>query len=153
MSDFLEPIGNEEAIFQNILGADNEILPPMSRNEALLMQIKDLLENSSGGKYTVTATVTLDTVGDHDTISNVSVDISDIEDIIEAQKSGKVVELVCDVGAGGRMIIPLSDFTDSADYPFVHFSATKMIGGKYYYVYVDTAIDVWHINKVELTTV
>lgn len=33
-----------EAILENILGADNEILPPMSRNEVLLIQIKDMLQ-------------------------------------------------------------------------------------------------------------
>lgn len=33
-----------EAILENILGADNEILPPMSRNEVLLIQIMDMLD-------------------------------------------------------------------------------------------------------------
>ena len=33
-----------EAILENILGADNEILPPMSRNEVLLIQIMDMLQ-------------------------------------------------------------------------------------------------------------
>lgn len=33
-----------EAILENILGADNEILPPMSRNEVLLIQITDMLQ-------------------------------------------------------------------------------------------------------------
>lgn len=33
-----------EAILENILGADNEILPPMSRNEVLLIQIKEMLQ-------------------------------------------------------------------------------------------------------------
>lgn len=32
-----------EAILENILGANNEILPPMSRNEVLLIQIMDML--------------------------------------------------------------------------------------------------------------
>ena len=34
-----------EAILENILGGDNEILPPMSRNEVLLIQIMDMLQN------------------------------------------------------------------------------------------------------------
>jgi hypothetical protein len=33
-----------EAILENILGADNEILPPMSRNEVLLIRIMDMLQ-------------------------------------------------------------------------------------------------------------
>ena len=33
-----------EAILENILGADNEILPPMSRNEVLLIQIMNMLQ-------------------------------------------------------------------------------------------------------------
>lgn len=33
-----------EAILENILGADNEILPPMSRNEVLLIQIMEMLQ-------------------------------------------------------------------------------------------------------------
>ena len=38
------PESRIEAILENILGADNEILPPMSRNEVLLIQIMDELE-------------------------------------------------------------------------------------------------------------
>lgn len=34
-----------EAILENILGADNTILPPMSRNEVLLIQIMDMMQN------------------------------------------------------------------------------------------------------------
>ena len=34
-----------EAILENILGADNDILPPMSRNEVLLIQIMDMMQN------------------------------------------------------------------------------------------------------------
>ena len=34
-----------EAILENILGADNEILPPMSRNEVLLIRIMEMLQD------------------------------------------------------------------------------------------------------------
>lgn len=34
-----------EAILENILGADNTILPPMSRNEVLLIQIMNMMQN------------------------------------------------------------------------------------------------------------
>ena len=34
-----------EAILENILGADNDIRPPMSRNEVLLIQIMDMMQN------------------------------------------------------------------------------------------------------------
>ena len=34
-----------EAILENILGAENEILPPMSRNEVLLIQIMGMLQD------------------------------------------------------------------------------------------------------------
>lgn len=33
------------SILENILGADNEILPPMSRNEVLLIQIMGMLQD------------------------------------------------------------------------------------------------------------
>lgn len=39
------PQSRIEAILENILGADNEILPPMSRNEVLLIQIMGMLQN------------------------------------------------------------------------------------------------------------
>ena len=34
-----------EAILENILGAENEILPPMSRNEVLLIEIMEMLRD------------------------------------------------------------------------------------------------------------
>lgn len=34
-----------EAILENILGADNEILPPMSRNEVLLIRILEMMQD------------------------------------------------------------------------------------------------------------
>lgn len=34
-----------EAILENILGGENEILPPMSRNEILLIEILDMMQN------------------------------------------------------------------------------------------------------------
>jgi len=34
-----------EAILENILGGENEILPPMSRNEVLLIEILDMMQN------------------------------------------------------------------------------------------------------------
>lgn len=44
MSETFEaPQSRIEAILQNILGADNEILPPFSRNEELLIQIAGLI--------------------------------------------------------------------------------------------------------------
>ena len=39
------PQSRIEAILENILGEDNTILPPMSRNEVLLIQIMDMLED------------------------------------------------------------------------------------------------------------
>ena len=34
-----------EAILENILGADNDIQPPMSRNEVLLIAIMEMLQD------------------------------------------------------------------------------------------------------------
>lgn len=48
-----------EAILENILGGDNEILPPMSRNEVLLIQIMDMLEGVPG---TVITTEQINTI-------------------------------------------------------------------------------------------
>lgn len=41
-----------EAILENILGANNTILPPFSRNEVLLIQIMDMLEGTPGTPIT-----------------------------------------------------------------------------------------------------
>lgn len=46
MSEVFEaPQSRIEAILQNMLGADNEILPPFSRNEILLLKIAGMLGN------------------------------------------------------------------------------------------------------------
>ena len=47
MADFEKPMSRNEAIVQNMLGAQNELGEPQSRMEALLMQ---LLEQGGGGK-------------------------------------------------------------------------------------------------------
>lgn len=39
-----------EAILENILGADNEILAPVSRNENLLLQVANLIEEGTAGE-------------------------------------------------------------------------------------------------------
>ena len=49
-----------EAILENILGADNEILPPMSRNEVLLIQITDMLQEDIPN--TVITSAQIDTI-------------------------------------------------------------------------------------------
>lgn len=49
-----------EAILENILGADNEILPPMSRNEVLLIQIMDMLQEDIPN--TVITSAQIDTI-------------------------------------------------------------------------------------------
>lgn len=51
MSETFEaPQSRIEAILQNMLGADNEILPPFSRNEVLLIQIAGLLDSIENDK-------------------------------------------------------------------------------------------------------
>lgn len=47
--EFGEPGSRNEAILQNMLGADNEILPPFSRIEKLLIDLAELIENMDGG--------------------------------------------------------------------------------------------------------
>lgn len=49
-----------EAILENILGADNEILPPMSRNEKLLIQIMEMLQEDIPN--TVITSAQIDTI-------------------------------------------------------------------------------------------
>ena len=46
MADFEQPQSRNEAILQNILGADNQLLQPQSRIETLLQQ---LLQELGGG--------------------------------------------------------------------------------------------------------
>lgn len=48
MSDFDKPQSRNEAILQNVLGADNELGDPLSRIEALLMQLLDTVKTIEG---------------------------------------------------------------------------------------------------------
>lgn len=45
MAEFESPQSRNEAILQNILGADNELLPPESRIETLLQQLLAILSD------------------------------------------------------------------------------------------------------------
>ena len=49
---FDEPQSRNEAILQNMLGADNELGEPESRIESLLMQLLDMLQNQTGSGIT-----------------------------------------------------------------------------------------------------
>lgn len=46
--NFDEPQSRNEAILQNILGADNELGDPLSRIEALLMQLLEVVQTIEG---------------------------------------------------------------------------------------------------------
>ena len=59
MSEFLDPIARNEAILQNMLGAHNELLPPMSRIETLLLMLLEQWENI--GRNGKTYDVVIDT--------------------------------------------------------------------------------------------
>lgn len=48
MADFENPQSRNEAILQNMLGADNPLGEPLSRIEALLMQVLQVLQNIEG---------------------------------------------------------------------------------------------------------
>ena len=48
MADFESPESRNEAILQNMLGADNPLGEPLSRIEALLMQVLEVLQNIEG---------------------------------------------------------------------------------------------------------
>lgn len=48
MADFEAPQSRNEAILQNMLGAENELGDPLSRIEALLMQVLNVLQNIEG---------------------------------------------------------------------------------------------------------
>lgn len=50
MSEFESPESRNEAILQNILGADNELIPPQSRIEVLLQQLLTSLGGSGDDK-------------------------------------------------------------------------------------------------------
>lgn len=47
--EFGEPQSRNEAILQNMLGANNEILPPFSRIEKLLIDLSEKLQSMDGG--------------------------------------------------------------------------------------------------------
>lgn len=51
------PQSRIEAILENILGEDNTILPPMSRNEVLLIRINEMLENDIPNTVITTAEI------------------------------------------------------------------------------------------------
>ena len=48
MADFENPQSRNEAILQNMLGADNQLGEPLSRIEALLMQVLQVLQTIEG---------------------------------------------------------------------------------------------------------
>lgn len=48
MADFDAPQSRNEAILQNMLGADNELGDPLSRIEALLMQLLETVKTIEG---------------------------------------------------------------------------------------------------------
>lgn len=48
MADFENPQSRNEAILQNMLGAENPLGEPLSRIEALLMQVLEVLQNIEG---------------------------------------------------------------------------------------------------------
>ena len=48
MADFESPESRNEAILQNMLGAENSLGEPLSRIEALLMQVLEVLQNIDG---------------------------------------------------------------------------------------------------------
>lgn len=48
MSDFDAPQSRNEAILQNMLGAENELGDPQSRIEELLMQLLEVLKKIDG---------------------------------------------------------------------------------------------------------
>lgn len=48
MADFDKPQSRNEAILQNVLGANNELGDPLSRIEALLMQLLDTVKTIEG---------------------------------------------------------------------------------------------------------
>lgn len=48
-----------EAILENILGADNTILDPVSRNEVLLIEIMEMLDGVPGQAITATEITTI----------------------------------------------------------------------------------------------
>ena len=54
--DFLEPESRNEAILQNMLGADNELVAPQSRIEYLLQEI--LEQGGTGGEVTPASVAT-----------------------------------------------------------------------------------------------
>lgn len=54
-TNFDAPQSRNEAILQNILGADNELLEPQSRIEALLMELLDQESTDGGGSSSIKA--------------------------------------------------------------------------------------------------
>lgn len=67
MADFENPESRNEAILQNMLGADNPLPEePLSRIEALLMQVLQVLQNIEGWSEASALTgKTLLEVGEH----------------------------------------------------------------------------------------
>lgn len=67
MADFESPQSRNEAILQNMLGADNPLPEePLSRIEALLMQVLQVLQNIEGwSEASALSGKTLLEVGNH----------------------------------------------------------------------------------------
>lgn len=61
MAEFNKPLSRTEAILQNMLGADNVLEPPVSREEKLLMAI--LQQGGGGGAASLSDLDDVDTTG------------------------------------------------------------------------------------------
>lgn len=60
MSTFGTPQSRSEAILQNMLGAHNQLPPPYSRIEVLLMELLDVIDPGGGGGSSLPSVTTDD---------------------------------------------------------------------------------------------
>lgn len=123
--DFPEPIARNEAILQNMLGADNELLPPMSRIETLLIALKDAIEDRF-------APMVL-TAPEEDNSVTIT---ADIKDIYEAAKSGRTVflDVVKNENYVARYLLTEARKL-SSDIYIAEFSRTSINDGLETYIY------------------
>ena len=142
MSDFLEPISRNEAILQNMLGAENELEEPQSRIETLLLALLEEWQNMSGGATFIDADIDIQT----GTISNATMSVDEAISI----KNDAYLVFRCKIfegetDTGNHMFVPIGG--DGED--LIMFETVTMISGSPNFVHIN-GVSSWNATITQI---